>query len=225
MEIKQFVWDVVDSNSWLITEERHGLLVDVVDSEELYKALASLTSLTIILTHCHFDHITGLNRIRELRPDAKVISTKLCSENLGNIYKNMTSSATAFMVFYSGRNNVEIEPFICDPADETFEEAFEFTWCGHQIELSAVHGHSTDSLIAVVDGKCIFSGDTILSIPTVTRFPSGSTVRFWEEDMVRLREMDGDILVYPGHGEAGRLKDMLMVNKKPERYRNKFQTH
>lgn len=100
MEIKQYVWDVVDSNSWLITEGTSGLLIDAVDSRQLYERLETLDDLTVILTHSHFDHIVGLNRIRELKPQAKVIATKKCSEYVGNIYRNMSSSATAFMKFY-----------------------------------------------------------------------------------------------------------------------------
>ncbi len=219
MEIRQFTWNVVDSNSWLLKEDNHGLLIDANGSKELYEELLRLDSLNIILTHSHFDHIIGLNRIQELRPDASVISTKLCSENLGNIYKNMSSSATAFMVFYSGRNDIEIEPFTCNPADEVFDNEYVFEWCGHKIELSSFQGHSSDGLIAVIDGEAMYSGDTVLSIPTVTRFPSGSTAKFWKEDMPRLREMDSEMLVYPGHGEQGKLGDMLAVNKEPERYR------
>jgi glyoxylase-like metal-dependent hydrolase (beta-lactamase superfamily II) len=219
MEIKQFVWGVVDSNSWLITEGKHGLLIDAVDSQELYDELLKLDEITIILTHCHFDHIIGLNHIRELIPDVKVIATKLCSENLGNQFKNMSSTATVFMVFYSGRNDIEIEPFTCQPADKVFEEMYVFDWCGHQIELLSFHGHSMDSLIALVDKKYLFSGDTILPIPTVTRFPSGSTKRFWQEDIPRLKELDRELITYPGHKQAERLENMIAVNKKPERYR------
>lgn len=221
MEIKQFTWDVVDANSWLIKENNNGLLIDANGNKVLIKELLKLDSLTIILTHSHFDHIIGLNRVRKLRPDAKVISTKLCSENLGNVYKNMSSSATAFMVFYSGRNDIEIEQFTCDPAEEVFDNEYIFVWCGHNIRLSSFQGHSSDGLIAVVDGQTMFSGDTLLSIPTVTRFPSGSTARFWEEDMPRLRKMNGEMMVYPGHGKSGRLQDMMETNKKPERYRKR----
>ncbi len=221
MEINQIVWDIVDSNSWLITDEKQGLLIDVVDNQELYRAIQQIEHLTIILTHCHFDHIIGLNRIRELRPDVNVIATELCSENIGNIYKNMSASASAFLFFYRGRNDVEIDTFTCASTDIKFKDTYEFVWCGHQIKLQHFYGHSADGLITVIDDRIVFSGDTLLSIPTVTRLPSGSTARFWEEDIVRLRELDGEMLVYPGHGEPGRLKDMLIVNKMPERYRKR----
>lgn len=221
MEIKQFVWDVVDSNSWLIIEDNHGLLIDTIDSLELYEVLSKLESLTVILTHSHFDHIIGLNYIRAIRKDVKVISTKLCCEYLGNIHRNMSSSATAFMAFYSGRNDIQIEPFTCDPTDEVFDDEYAFEWNGHRIGLSAFHGHSSDSLIALMDNKIMFSGDTVLQIPTVTRFPSGSTARFWREDIPRLKEMNSELLVYPGHGNIGRLLDMIALNKEPERYRKR----
>ncbi len=221
MIIKQFVWDIVDSNSWLIKEDGHGLLIDAIDSRELYEELLKLDSLTIILTHSHFDHIVGLNHIRAIRKDVKVISTKLCCEYLGSIYKNMSSSATAFMVFYSGRNDIEIAPFTCDSTDEVFGDEYAFEWYGHHIGLSAFHGHSSDSLIALIDKKIMFSGDTVLQIPTITRFPSGSTARFWEEDIPRLKEMNGECLVYPGHGKTGKLSEMIAINKKPERYRKR----
>ena len=162
-----------------------------------------------------------------VKPDAKVIATSLCSDYLGNIYKNMSSSATAFMVFYSGSNDIEVDPITCTPVDIAFDDEHEFMWCDHRIRLAAFHGHSVDSLIAFIDDKLMFSGDTILSIPTITRFPSGSTKTFWEEDMPRLRAiraistMDGVMTVYPGHGSAGRLDEMIAVNKMPERYRGK----
>lgn len=222
MEIKQYSWDIVDSNSWLILEEDNGLLIDVIDSQKLFQIVQTLRSLSVILTHAHFDHIIGLNKIRELKPDTKVICTQRCSEYLENVYRNMSLTTTVFMKFYEGgdKGEIEIKPFTCEAADETFLNQKEFQWCRHEIRLEAVHGHSDDSLIAVADGKYMFSGDTILLIPTVTRFPCGSTKRFWQEDIPLLKKTEVDV-VYPGHGLSGRLEDMIAVNKMPERYRGK----
>ena len=217
MEIRQFVWDVVDSNSWLIVENHRGLLVDAVDADALYQAVRELDDLTIILTHCHFDHICGLNRIRELRPDVKVLATALCSEKIGSKYRNMSSTATAFMAFYNG-SYYETAPMECSPADVTFSERHSFLWCGHCVELIPVHGHSDDSLIARID-HCLFIGDTLLSIPTVTRFPSGSSKRFWTEDVPLLKKLADIDQVYPGHGKQGELCGMLNGNTPPEKYR------
>ena len=215
--IQQFVWNVVDSNSYLLIEKSHGLLIDAIDDQELYREIERLDSLTIILTHAHFDHIVGLNTIRIIKPDAKVVSTRLCSECLGNTNKNMSSVATAFLAFYSGNNEISFDPFKCDPSEITFDRKYEFNWCGHRVKVSAFHGHSADSLVVIVDKKIMFSGDTILPIPTVTRFPTGSTQRFREEDLPELILLNQSILTFPGHGSPGQLGDMIAVNK--EKYR------
>lgn len=218
MEIKQFTWNVVDSNSWLIIEGTHGLLIDVVDEQLLYDTIDELEDLTIFLTHSHFDHIAGLNKIRERPPKTTVISTRKCSEYLGNIYRNMSSTATAFIKFYDGgkSRNIVIKPFTCNPADLMFEEEMRIEWCGHEAGLISMHGHSDDSMLVVIDRKNVFSGDTLLNIPTVTRFPTGSKFRFWDEDVPKINKIIDAETVYPGHGKSGKLKDMLAVNKKPK---------
>lgn len=217
VEIKQFVWDVVDSNSWLIVDGNCGLLIDMIDSVYLFEAIADLDDLTVILTHSHFDHIVGLNQIRKSKQNIDVISTKKCSENIQNKYRNMSASATAFMTFYS-RSSIEIEPFICKPAGITFENEMELLWRDYKIKLESFFGHSNDSLIAIIDDRFMFSGDTILSIPTVTRFPGGSTVKFWEEDIPKLQKMNVE-MVFPGHGSSGKLTDMIEINTRPEKYK------
>lgn len=217
MEIEQFIWGVVDSNSWLMTEDNNGLLIDAIDDERLYHRIKYLDSLTVILTHSHFDHICGLNCIRELRSDVNVISTRICSDNIGSIYKNMSSSATAFMVFYNGTHDAQIDPIVCKPSNEVFDIDYQFNWFGHNINLLDVHGHSADSLLAIIDNTLLFSGDTLLSIPTVTRFPSGSTTKFWNEDIPKLKQMNSIQRVYPGHGDSGLLLDMIAINKRPEK--------
>ena len=64
----RYTWSVVDANAYFIKSGRKGLLVDAVCSGELYERLSEVDELSVILTHCHFDHICGLNRIRELVP-------------------------------------------------------------------------------------------------------------------------------------------------------------
>ena len=222
MEIKQYVWDIVDANSWLVLEGDSGLLIDAVGNTDLYKKTEGLKDLTVIITHSHFDHIIGLNKIRETRKDAIVITTEKCSEYLGNIYRNMSSSATAFMQFYeSGRkSDVRIEPIVCAPSDKIFKENLTIEWNDHRIDLYAVHGHSEDGLIVILDEMYMFSGDTILNIPTVTRLPSGNSKAFWMEDIPFIKGLKGIKKVYPGHGGYGNLDEMLSVNIMPKKFKN-----
>lgn len=229
-KLDRFTWNVVDSNAYLIREGNSGLLIDTVDDSELYKQVITLDDLRIILTHSHFDHISGLSKIRELKPEVRVISTSECSRNIGNKHKNMSASGNAFLAFYLKKNNRAselkdseeklryIRDTECSPAEIVFQDELKFVWEGHHVTLIRFFGHSNDSLSAVIDGKYMFSGDTILSIPTVTRFPGGSTKQFWNGDIPKLQKMVSEIeAVFPGHGAPGRLDDFIAVNTKPER--------
>lgn len=229
-KIDRFTWDVIDSNAYLVREGNNGLLIDTVDDPELYDLVAALDDLKIILTHSHFDHISGLSKIREFKPDVRVISTLECSRNIGNKHKNMSASGNAFLTFYLKKKNRSaelidsevklryIKDTECGPAEIVFHDELNFVWEGHQVNLIRFFGHSNDSLIAVIDEKYMFSGDTILGIPTVTRFPGGSTKQFWNEDIPKLQKMVSEIeTVFPGHGDPGRLGDFIAVNTKPER--------
>jgi len=216
-KIYQYRWKEVDANSFLVVSNRKALLFDVIEDDELFDTLTNLDEITVILTHSHFDHIYGLNQLRRLNTNIVVYATKQCSNNIGNKYRNMSASANAFMAFYKGKSSGrEIEPICCEPADKVFEGETTIEWCGHFIELFAVYGHSNDGLLAVIDGKYLFSGDTLLSCPTVTRFPGGDTVKFWEEDMPKIKKM-GNKVVFPGHGLPSDLDRMLNINVRPEK--------
>ncbi len=220
MNIECYTWDVVNSNSWLVTEGEKGILFDAVENDKLFCDIQRLDELIIVLTHAHFDHIVGLNRLRSLKPSAEVLCTEKCSEYLGNTYRNMSAIAEIFMEFYKPDEQYEraIVPFVCEKAEKTFFGHKDFEWCGHRISLECVYGHSDDSLIATIDNRYMFSGDTILSIPTVTRITTGSTKKFWTEDMPKILKMKVD-RVYPGHGPDGGLEEMIKVNSIPGKYK------
>lgn len=220
LPVERYPWAVVDANSYLLRDGNNALLIDAVASEDLCRALIGIEHLSVILTHSHFDHISGLNKVRELIPHAEVISTERCSAYLGDPHRNMSATANVFMMFYTKSNTEtkQIAPFACAAADIVFENELSFQWNDHDILLSAVHGHTDDSLIALLDKHFLFSGDTLLPIPTATRFPTGRTRRFWEEDMPRLRAMASETTVFPGHGMPGPIQEMLAVNHIPAKY-------
>ncbi len=214
--IEQFTWNILDSNSWLLVEEQCGLLFDPVDSKSLYEAVDELSDLLVVLTHCHYDHICGLNKIREIKPEAHVLSTVECSRRICSSRGNLSNVANAFIAFHDHCDIVAnlVEPFYCASADQVFEDSLNIEWCGHYLKLSEFNGHSKGSLCCEIDDSTLISGDTLLPLPTVTRLPGGSTKRFWEEDFPRLESMRGRIeKVFPGHGASGSLEEMLEVNK------------
>ena len=90
--ITTYTWDLVDVNSYLISVEDKAVLIDAVENESLFEAVMRYKELTVVLTHCHYDHIAGLNKLRELRPDVKVCSTSVCSEYVGDPNRNLSEA-------------------------------------------------------------------------------------------------------------------------------------
>ena len=211
--IYQFVWDVLDSNCYVIKEENSSLIIDPIDLQEFYDFIKNTKDATIILTHAHYDHICGLNRVRELVPKTTVICSKACSINIQSPQKNLSNIANAVLAFHEHREQRdEVKPFVCAGADAIYKGSKKIQWKDHVIELSEYHGHSPDSQCIILDETILFSGDTLLPIPTVTRLPGGSNKCFIEEDIPRLKTLQIE-KVFPGHGENGKLQEMILINK------------
>ena len=79
----------------ILKQDNTCLIVDPGDDyNKIKKEIGDCKILGILITHSHFDHIIGLNQIRSLRPDAVVVSTARCSENIGNTHRNLSSTVT-----------------------------------------------------------------------------------------------------------------------------------
>lgn len=215
LTVQQFIWDILDANTFVIEASDSALIIDPVDNDEFYRFVGSKREATVLLTHAHYDHICGLNRLREIIPNVSVYASKACSDNIQDPRKNLSSIANPLMAFHEHKEkaSTEIEPFACAPADVTYEGSTCFDWNGLDIQMSEFFGHSKDGSCILINGKYLFSGDTILPIPTITRLPGGSTKRFKEEDVPRLDALKERIeLVFPGHRNPGKLTDMMAVN-------------
>ena len=94
----------------------------------------------------------------------------------------------------------------------TIDSAIDFPWNNHQIRLIPTYGHSDDGLVVLVDNRMIFTGDTLLNVPTATRFPRGNTIRFLKEDIPILSELTMVDVVFPGHGDTGDIREMIKKN-------------
>ena len=232
-QVHQFVWWAINSNTYVICGKESLLIVDPVDSEEFYQFVQKqpVQKALVLLTHGHYDHVSGLNKLRHLIPFCCVVASKACSDNIQTPKKNLSNIADAIIAF-QGRIDYKdvlddlvetlVQPFSCAPADKIYEKELDLEWEGHSLQLTEFCGHSKDSVCCIMDNKYMFSGDTLLPIPTVTRLPGGSTARFWEEDMPKLEKLREQIvMVFPGHEMPGALKDMLEVNVEPARYRGR----
>ena len=177
-------------NCYVVSDEGTGETV-VIDpggvSEELLEQLDSIGAERIkyiLLTHMHFDHTMGVNRVRD-ETGAKVLIHKLEEEGLHDPALN---GVDAFG-FRTG---------VLPRADGTFEDGDIIEFGDSKLRVMHTPGHSAGSCCFIGDGV-IFSGDTLFNMSAGrTDLATGSVLQL-RESLRRLAALKGDYDVYPGH--------------------------
>ncbi len=203
----------IDARMYLMIENNKALVVDPCVEETALQCLLSngVSEILVLLTHEHYDHISGVNWLREHFPNVNVLCSSECARALPKPSKNLSSF---WEILFVGKDekiqeyvrNMDIQPYSCN-ADETFEEEYAFEWEGHSLFLKETPGHSKGSICILLDHTKLFSGDTLVTgYPTITRLPGGSKKEYIADTIPYLQSLDPDIMVYPGHGDKQQLR-------------------
>jgi glyoxylase-like metal-dependent hydrolase (beta-lactamase superfamily II) len=149
----------------------------------------------IILTHEHWDHIIGANKLREHFP-CRLVCSEECAEALIDPRKNLSK-------YFMGRE------IILSPHDATFKGLNNvLLWQGIKITFYRLPGHSQGSYCIAV-GNYLFTGDTIIkNQKTVTNLPGGNKQMLEKSLDFIMNHRDGDTVIYPGHGDSYFLREV-----------------
>ena len=213
---KNLHFDGLSAIMYIWQEEDSVVIIDPCVSKDalLYLRERNINCILVILTHEHYDHISGVNWLKENFAKVSVLCSQLCAGALDNPYRNLSEF---WEVLFIGKEekiqehirNMDIQPYSCE-ADETFEGEYEFIWQGHKIFLKETPGHSKGSICILVDEKILFSGDTLVTgHETILRLPGGSKKDFAGITLPYLESLDREIMVYPGHGEPQKLAEFM----------------
>ena len=186
-------------------EDGHLLVIDPVDHAAVQEKCRDASTVTVLLTHEHFDHISWLNRIRELcASSCRVIAGATCSERIQDTKANLSAYADVLAELGGKQIPDPWSPFSCKAADITFDERYAFRWMGHGVELFSTPGHSAGSCCIVLDDM-LFVGDTVLENNLMVKFP-GSSKKLYRSVTAPLLEKllveNRVTCVYPGHGDV-----------------------
>lgn len=201
MKIYRLVSDLLASNMYIIEENNHAILIDPYIQKGSMK---NLIIDKIILTHEHYDHISGVNYYKE-KYNVPVLCSNACAKNIENPRKNLSRY---FDALYEIQDWIDtgIQPVIdynyrCH-ADETFCDELVMEWQNHQLNLKEIPGHSEGSIGIFVDDKDFFSGDSlILGHEVNLRFP-GANKYLWETvGKQQIESVDAGTHIWPGHFE------------------------
>lgn len=193
LKIGRIVMGMCQTNCYFVYEEGKDrvLLFDPADKGSyIYSALKDkgFTVGAILLTHGHFDHIWGVEEIRELS-GAKVYAYEKEKELCEDASLNVTKGA--------GRACVV-------KADQYVKDGGEITEAGITCRLLATPGHTSGSCCYYFEAdKILISGDTLFQESVGrTDLPTGSMGTLVRSVKDKLFPLPDEVKVYPGHGEA-----------------------
>lgn len=205
--------DKIDGNCYIICEEGCAVVIDPADGDKVMGELERLEVKPeyIILTHEHFDHIGGLEQVREAC-GVPVIASRECSENIQTVKGNLSSISGILEYFKTGKiPEKTIDPFVCGPADITFDEEYLLEWRGHSFRFRRLPGHSRGSVLISLDDDKIFTGDYLIAgREVITRLKGGSQEDYDNIALPVLESITEGTHIYPGHDEdyvKGRQED------------------
>ena len=148
----------------------------------------------IFLTHCHADHIGGVQKLKELK-GGKVLVSVDDSEGLYNKDINMCD--------YIG---LEMPPL---DADALLKDGDVINVGKLDFKVIATPGHTKGGLSLYCEKKqMVFTGDTLFSGTWGrTDLPTGSIEDIMDSITNKLMVLPEDTIVYPGHGKITMISD------------------
>jgi glyoxylase-like metal-dependent hydrolase (beta-lactamase superfamily II) len=144
----------------------------------------------VILTHEHFDHISGVGGLKSRYPFAIVASAE-SSALLPDPRLNLS-----YFALLDGKG------YTCPRADiEIVDEKETLPWGSSSIGFIKTPGHTPGSM-SIVIGRYLFTGDALIpGLKTVVRLPGGDRAAAVKSIDMLLSGFDGETLVCPGHGD------------------------
>ena len=181
MLIKTLEVGFLQTNCYVVTDE-NTLDCAVIDPGADAGRIATylednkLKPRAILLTHGHFDHVMGVNDLAEELNVPVYMSEKDLGREIGNNYYNF------------------------DPPEDT-----RFVKEGDEIQAGSLTftviecpGHTPGGLTYMIE-RCLFTGDTLFRMSCGRYdFPASSSVEL-TLSLSKLRDLEGDYEVYPGH--------------------------
>lgn len=214
MDILIFPTPYLRSSMYLLCENGRGILIDPYGGEEYTAQIMETVKIMdyIILTHEHFDHISGTDIMRR-RYQARVLCSDACAGRIRDPKANASRYFSMYASIQEGEAVLEKMLEVSDYttyADESFSGTKELLWEGHRLELKQTPGHSPGSICILVDDTALFTGDSLLEDDKLmTRFPGGSTKVWIRETLPVLCGYPQKAVVYPGHYHPFVLEDRM----------------
>ena len=200
MKIQRYVLGELATNCYLLIDEesREAAVIDPAgEAETLRRAVedAGATLRYILLTHGHRDHTLAAPELHELFPDAAV-------------YIHAADKGAVGMYSYP------MDELIGD-ALKLYGEGGALPLGGLTVEVLHTPGHTGGSVcLRCVEGdsRALFTGDTLFAGSMGRIDLPGAQPEQMFPSLARLKKLEGDYDVLPGHGETSTLAHERQYN-------------
>lgn len=190
---------VGETNCYIITDEiqKESMVIDPAgDVDKIIENIENLDSKLkyIYLTHCHADHIMGVNELRQ-KKGGKVLIHRNGRNNL--------KERVPILADYIGIPEVYLqEDSIVDEGDTLHIGDLKF-------EVIFTPGHTNDGTSLYCKEKgMLFSGDTLFKGAWGrVDLPTSNLDDIMNSIMKKILTLPDETIVYPGHGKSTRIKD------------------
>ncbi len=191
MNIDSIVNSIFNSVTYIIPTDvcDECWLVDCGDIDTVYSN--GYKVIGVLLTHGHFDHIYGLNRLLEINSQAKIYTNEEGANSLIDPKKNFS------------KYHEDVENFVFSSPQNIYiikEEFFYINGLG-EVKVLLTPGHDPSCLSFIIRNY-LFTGDAYIpGFKTVTTFPRSNKEQA-TESFLRLQQYERNgYMICPGHGE------------------------
>ena len=190
MKIIQMVLGELETNCYLLIDEEtnEAAVIDPADEAETIRDAiegAGVTLRYILLTHGHRDHTLAAPKLHEMFPDAAVYIHPDDKGQVGIYRYPMEELIGDDLKFYDDGDTLPLGSLT--------------------IEVILTPGHTGGS-VCLKCGNALFTGDTLFAGSMGRIDLPGARPEQMMGSLARLKRLDGDYDVYPGHGPSSTLE-------------------
>lgn len=192
----------MQTNCYILTDEKSGesavcdpgIYLPVLEDE-----IKDLNVKYILLTHGHFDHVWGVKELKE-KTNAKVVISREDEKCLGENEYNLC-------------RDVGIKMNVTE-ADIVVSDGDELSLGDEKIRVISTPGHTDGSVCYICeDSRIMLSGDTLFCLTCGRTDMLGGDSEKMRQSLLKLKNLDGDYRVLPGHNRETTLNGERVRNR------------
>ena len=200
IKVEVFCDSGYSANTYLIYDNTKCIVVDPANSiKTLKKFIGNRQLMGVLLTHGHYDHFMELSNL------LKEFNVKVYLHQ--NAYKKLMNDNLSCAILFGKTFKIDLDENHIVFVNESSKLDFDFV----QVKVLYTPGHTNCSVVYQID-DLLFCGDLLFPMSVGRNdLPTGNVILL-NESLKRIKKMEQNVIVHPGHDEIFLLKDALKFN-------------